>query len=110
MVEAGAQLRINFAEWVGNIRQICKELATKTESYQGGYTNSIQRSIGGVWVRKVWSPWAIRDIAWKCVLCYRFNTSDSAGWVWCGCVDDHLLARSLVCLDCKTSWSKQHRE
>jgi hypothetical protein len=109
MAEAGAQLRINFAEWMEKIRQICKELATKTEPYQGGYTNSLlQLRRGGVWLRKYHTPWSIRQLEWKCVVCYRFKTWDGVGWSWCGWVT-HLLGRSLVCFDCKTSWSK-HRE
>jgi hypothetical protein len=109
MTECWVEGRLNFATWEEGMRRVCKELLAKTQPYHVGdhRTNSIQQqSLGGVWVRRIWTPWTIRDIVYKCVLCYRFNTRGSAGWSWCGCAE-HLFGTSLVCLDCKTSWPKQ---
>jgi hypothetical protein len=99
MVEAQ---RIDFAEWAEGNRRVCKEILTKTEPYQAGErTNSIQRR-RGMWVRRVENPWSVRDIEWKCILCYRFRSKHGAGWGWYGA--GHGMERGLVCPDCKFSF------
>jgi hypothetical protein len=95
MVEAQ---RIDFAEWAEGNRRVCKEILTKTEPYQAGErTNSIQRR-RGMWVRRVENPWSVRDIEWKCILCYRFRSKHGAGWGWYGA--GHGMERGLVCEPC----------
>jgi hypothetical protein len=77
---------------------VCREILAKTQPYHGGGATNTIRLYQGIWERNLWTPWRLRNIEWKCILCYRFYSMNDVGWKWYGATG--VSRRSLVCLEC----------